>query len=107
MDALTFFLLAFCLVCIIGIAMMYIYASKKCHHKWGPLENSGHQYCNICGSAKLPCSEGNCLHQWLEINKETITTTSSSGSRKTGYIYVLKCEKCGDITSREIKISGT
>lgn len=99
---------AVCLVCIIGMALMYHYANKKCKHVWLGVLEDGFQYCDFCGMAKKPIDEKytrKCTHVFVQQLKTNITTTRASGVEGiTGYLYVLKCENCGDIQSRKIEV---
>lgn len=110
MEILVYSLVAFCFVCIIGMALMYNYANKKCRHNWGVVDDKNLQYCDLCGVATKPIEEsykGKCIHHWTTENSSSVTTPGSGGSPKIiGMMYILKCSKCGDMAKRTLSIDG-
>ncbi len=70
-----------------------------CKHKYGDVKE-GYQYCKKCGKA-ICAPENSCIHKWEEIRRLEIN--NPYGSIPLGDIYVLKCNKCGEI--KKVKIT--
>lgn len=103
MDMLVFLMVAFCFICIIGMALMYHYANRKCRHMWSVVTENDLQYCDLCGMARKPTDETftrKCTHKWGIKDSRAITVEG----RTVGHLYVLKCEICGDISSRKVSV---
>lgn len=64
-----------------------------CFHKWGKIED-GYQYCSKCGVARTV----SCSHIWGELGSADMFTFG----KVTGRMYVLKCNKCGEIAKRTV-----
>ncbi len=107
MEPLLMLAVAISLVCIIGMALMYGYANKKCKHVWMNVLEDGFQYCDLCGTAQKPIDETyarECKHKFVGIKTVNITTNRHGEEGHTGYLYVLRCENCGDITHRKVQV---
>lgn len=52
---------------------------------------------NILGKWLRPCE-----HKWLTIRESKLYVYSDPKEEPIGFLYVLKCEKCGDIKSIRI-----
>lgn len=64
----------------------------KCKHFYGPVCDDGYQYCEKCGEAKsVPCSHP----KWILHTSFSMSNMMSQGI--TGYKYVQRCEKCGEL----------
>ena len=103
MDMVVFVMAAFCLICVIGMALMYHYANRKCRHIWSVVNEDDLQYCDLCGIARKPIDEAftrECTHKWQTEESRGITR----GDTTIGHLYVLKCEICGDISSRKVSV---
>lgn len=69
-----------------------------CHeHKYGKIID-GYQYCDKCGKAR-PVG---CSHKWLD-NGHLKQSNALQGN-VFNIIYILRCEKCGDI--KKVSING-
>jgi len=70
-------------------------------HKYGYVQDR-YQYCANCGKARcLPCN-----HEWELLEKKNYGSVDQEAKKIlfVDYtIYVLRCKKCGDITSRKDK----
>lgn len=109
-------------------AIVFVVMGLKHRHKWGEVQEDGYQYCEGCNKAQ---TDGDipCKHEWETIKEDKISTTmtysfallsamqKSGGQngfsdlvkknqepRETGYLYVMKCKKCGDIKDYKVEI---
>jgi len=70
-----------------------------CKHIYGEVQHDRFQYCKFCGEAKIAPRYNKCLHSW---KKEQVLTVSGAYSGNIlKYIYVLRCEHCGDMKREE------
>ena len=74
-----------------------------CKHKYGKVENS-FQYCEKCGAARHISVQ--CSHMWKTISNSDITRClvkgiSSDSDPVIGEIFILKCQKCGEIIQKK------
>lgn len=75
-----------------------------CKHKYGKVGLDGFQYCEKCGYAKhvhIPCN-----HRWKTISNSNITRTlvrgiSTDSDPIIGEIFILECQKCGDVIQKK------
>jgi len=71
---------------------------KLCVHKYDRVEK-GYQYCKHCGLARLvPVLP--CLHpKWKRTESYKLESMNmvTKETNKTGEVFVLECEQCGDL----------
>lgn len=70
---------------------------------WSVVTENDLQYCDLCGMARKPIDEAftrECTHKWGIRDSRAIAT----GDITTGHLYVLRCEICGDISSRKVSV---
>jgi len=90
-------------IIVLFIVFLILYNNgtfKKCHHKWGKIQEDGYQYCENCNKAIAP-PKRECEHRWRYMND--ITISESRRSMYTGEflndekdkIYLFRCEECG------------
>lgn len=70
-----------------------------CRHKYG-LAIHGLQYCSKCGKA-ISAPALACSHKWKTI-AEREKQRGTSGLT-VSIVYILQCEKCGEIKSEKIE----
>lgn len=76
-------------------------------HKFGKVEPDGFQYCLTCQMARKP-EQPHCVHEWETVKEIELARKEKinyeSVMVKYGFLYVLRCKKCGQIDSKNVKI---
>lgn len=72
------------------------------YHRWGIADEKRFQYCSICGIAReVPLPEPQpCVHDWEQQHASEI---NAFGMVK-GYLYLLRCKKCGDLKNHRTHV---
>lgn len=65
-----------------------------CFHKYGPVDSNQYQTCTKCGKVRVAA----CPHRWDNVK----TLDKVSAGRKVGEIWVLRCNRCGEIIQKSI-----
>lgn len=73
------------------------------NHKFGePNFEQLSQACLKCGKV-IRIAPKPCEHVWKTIKEETYEEYNSNSVNENGLLYVLQCEKCGEIQERKIE----
>ena len=69
--------------------------NKRCKHKFGKVETTGYQYCELCGFANFVPKK--CEHFFKKESQKEIFHLYFGTKIVTGSIITDRCEKCGGI----------